>query len=74
MITTRTQPPAWEGEAMDLETCAELYKSLCKRYGTDRTRLVVECQPKAVRHTIDNKSDAMDTIDNLRDAKEEDAK
>lgn len=46
-------------------TALKLYSELCRVYGKERTRLVVEVMPKAVMKTIDNEQDALITIENL---------
>lgn len=58
----------WTGTPMMQSTALKLYSELCRVYGKERTRLVVEVMPKSVMKTVDNEQDALITIDNLAGA------
>lgn len=55
----------WAGTPMLQGTALKLYSELCRVYGREQTRLVVEVMPKAIIKTIDNERDAIITIENL---------
>ena len=55
----------WTGTPMLQGTALKLYSELCRVYGKERTRLVVEVMPVSVMKTIDNEQDAQITIENL---------
>lgn len=61
----------WIGTPMLQGTALKLYSELCRVYGKERTRLVVEVMPRSVMKTIDNEQDAQITIDNLAGATNE---